>query len=87
MSNLGFITPQITMSLGDGSINLGYITPGITTMLGAEPGLMPSLVGLGQDPMPGEGSAGQFIFGAMLFGLGVSLGFALGVSHGVKVAR
>ena len=95
MSRLGFITPEITMSLGDGNLNLGYITGGITTMLGGLRGPMPTLVGnqpmpqlvgFGQPPPESNGTGGRIIFGGMLLVMGISLGLALGVAHGVKVA-
>jgi hypothetical protein len=77
-NNLGFITNEITMSLGDGlvltgTVPLGYITPNITTMLG-------------QEPEP-PASSGKVVFWMLSFGLGIALGAAFGISHGVKIGR
>lgn len=77
-NNLGFITNEITMSLGDGlvlgsAVPLGYITPNITTMLG--------------EPPEQDAGSGKIVFWTLTFGLGMALGAALGIAHGVKIAR
>lgn len=75
-TNFGYITPQITMSLGHDELNM--ITPNIPTMI--------SGFGDDQDAPNAPVAGSTIIFGVMLLGLGSAIGFAMGVTHGVKLS-
>jgi hypothetical protein len=85
MRNLGYITPQITMSLGHSELSL-IPNPDVPSMIGPYGLPQVRMHNLNEAPPDAPVSGTVIIFGVMLLGLGSALGFAMGVSHGVKLS-